>query len=110
MPQNRFTHTERPGRVVTIDDRVKISFLINAVYWFTEYVFIVEEEKGYRLIAIHRGRLLVNRTYKKARSARIAFTRFFYNKIWQKGIKPVWSPFYAPGSEWLERKFENLES
>jgi len=93
MPQNRFIHTLKTEEEVNPGDRVKISFLINALYWFTEYAFIIEEENGYRLISIHLGRLLVNKTYKRARNAKIAFTRFFNNKIWKKGIKPIWSPF-----------------
>jgi len=110
MPKNRFIHTLKAEEEVNPGDRVKISFLINALYWFTEYAFIIEEENGYRLISIHLGRLLVNKTYKQARNAKIAFTRFFNNKIWKKGIKPIWSPFYPPTPEWLKKKFKNLKS
>lgn len=110
MQQNRFAHRVKVKEELTVEDRGNISFLINAIFWFTDCVFIMEMEDGYRLISIHQGRLLVNKRYKQARNAKIAFTRFFNNKIWERGIKPMWSPFYPPAPGWLKRKFENLES
>ena len=89
--------------------QVKISYLINAVYWFIENVFIIQDENCCRLVSIHLNRLLFNKSYKNAKNARIAFTRLYKNKIWKKEIKPYWSPFYPPHPEWLKQKFSNLK-
>lgn len=88
--------------------QVKISCLINAVYWFIENVFIIQDENGCRLISIHLNKLLVNKSYKNAKNARIAFTRLYQNKRWKKEIKPRWSPFYEPNPKWLKQKFSIL--
>lgn len=98
-----------PPDTGNVENQVKISYLINAVYWFIENVFIVRDENGCRLVTIHQGRLLVDKNYKNVKSARIAFTRFFKNKTWKKEIKPFWSPFYTPNPEWLKQKFEILK-
>ncbi len=86
------------------DDPIKISMLNNAIYYFIEMVFIMVVEEGYRLVAIHQGRLLADEVYQSAKGAKIAFLKFFSYKGWKEGVKPEWSHFYPPNSAWLGRK------
>jgi hypothetical protein len=89
--------------------QVKISYLLNGIYWFIENVFIIQDENSCRLVSIHLNKLLFHKSYKNAKNARIAFTRLYKNKIWKKEIKPYWSPFYPTNPEWLNQKFSNLK-
>lgn len=86
------------------EESVKISLLINAFYYFIESVFIIEEKAGFRLVAIHRGRVLKNRVYKKNRFARAAFLRYIKGKAWNVFTRPQWTPFYPPVLGWKPLK------
>ena len=85
---------------------IKISRLVNSIYYFIESVFIIAEKQGYRLVAIHQGNLLTDQTYKTAKGARIAFLKFWSYRVWRDGVKPKWSHFYPPDPKWLEKKFQ----
>ncbi len=72
------------------------SLLVNSVYFFIETVFILETPDDYRLIAIHKGTLLKDTTYKTPKGAKIAFLKFFGDKAFETGVKPNWTPFFPP--------------
>ena len=81
----------------------RISLLLNSVYFFIETVFILETSDGYRLIAIHKDKLLTDetyKTYKTPKGAKIAFIQFFGEKAFEKGVKPNWTPFYPPDEDY----------
>ncbi|MCP5104732.1 MAG: hypothetical protein GY950_15210, partial [bacterium] len=59
------------------EDPVKISLLINSIYYFIESVFIMELREGYRLLVLHRGRVLADEIYKTVKGARIAFVKMY---------------------------------
>lgn len=85
--------------------KVKVSHLINSIYWFIEHAVILEEKSGFRLVAIHQGTLLVNKFYDTPRAAKIAFKKFFGHKDWQmqsgKGVTMAqWSVFLQRRPEW----------
>ncbi len=50
---------------------VIISRLINSIYYFIEFVFLITENEGFRLVAIHQGKLLIDETYKTAKGAKV---------------------------------------
>ncbi len=87
----------------------KMSRLVNSIYYFIEFVFIIAENSGYRLVAIHQGKLLTNQTYKTAKGARIAFLKFWNYRAWKEGVKPKWSQFYLPDAKWLKKKLEQID-
>lgn len=87
----------------------RISLLINSVYFFIESVFIMETARGYRLLAIHQGRLITDQTYKTPKGAKIAFLKFFGYKAWEEGVKTRWTPFYPPEQPWLDEKYRITE-
>lgn len=87
---------------------VNLCILINSIYYFIEYVFIIANEKSYQLIVMHRGRVLINKTYGTAKGAKVAFARMYSQKAWQKGVKPDWSHFYNPDKKWFEEKTKQV--
>jgi len=90
-------------------DPIKVSLLINSVYFFIESVLILQTAEGYRLLAIHQGRLIADETYKTSKGAKIAFLKFFGYKAWDDGVKPQWTPFYPPEQPWLDEKYRIAE-
>lgn len=84
---------------------IRISLLINSIYYFIESVFIITVKEGYRLVVIHQGRLLTDEIYKTARGARIGFLKRYGNKAWRDGVKADWSRFYPPEPNWVGDKF-----
>jgi hypothetical protein len=82
----------------------KITLLQNSFYYFIECVFIIIGENNFRLIALHKQRVLLDKKYKTLRGSKIAFTKFFQDKAWKSNVKPVWTPGYLPNKDWLEQK------
>lgn len=72
----------------------KVSVLTNSIHYFLGSVFILRESDSYRLVVLHNGRLLVDESYKTAKSCKIAFSRFYGSRLWKMGAKPCWSPFH----------------
>jgi hypothetical protein len=87
---------------------LKVSHLQNSIYYFLQGVSIIQQDSGYRLLVMHQGRLLDDATYKTVRGARIGFSRRYKYKLWDKGVEPKWSPFYAPEEKVLRRDVEPL--
>jgi hypothetical protein len=87
-------------------EKVKISVLGNAVYYFFQRVLIITEKKGYRLIAIHKGELLADATYKTSKGAKIAFLKLYWCRAGQEGVRPSWTDFYTPDERWVQKRFK----
>ncbi len=91
------------------EEPIKVSLLINSIYYFIESVFIMAVKEGFRLVVIHQGRLLTDQTYKTVKGARIAFLKHYGYKAWREGTKAEWSVFYPPESQWFHEKFQGLD-
>jgi hypothetical protein len=87
-------------------DKVNISVLGNAVYYFFQRVFIITEKKDFRLIVIKKGKLLVDATYKTSKGAKIAFLKLFRDQVAKAGVKPSWTDFYTPEEPWIKKRFK----
>ena len=85
-------------------DEDKISVLLNSVSFFIESVLIVCQDGGYRLLAIHNGRLLGEAVYETERGAKIAFLKRFGSRVFKKGTRAYWSHFYNPEKTFLKSK------
>ena len=83
-----------------------ISRLSNSIYFYLECVYILKSNDKYRLIAMHHCRVRVDQYYDTVRDCKIAFSKFFQEKPWEKGIKAVWTDFYNPDDGWLEERME----
>ena len=73
----------------------RISILKNSIYYFLGSVFIICQGSCYRLVVMSNGRLLVDESYKSAKGCKIAFSRFYRDKVWKEGVKPRWSAFFS---------------
>jgi hypothetical protein len=81
--------------------------LNNSHHYFLEYVFIIAHEDFFELIVNHNGSLLTDEYYRTLKGAKIAFTKLYGFKAWEKGEKAEWSFFYEPDIRWLDEKLEN---
>lgn len=84
----------------------RISILVDSILHILELVFIIEENKGYRLVVRHGGNVLIDKHFNSAKGARIAFSRLYpYKNKWEyKGYKRnSWTPFIHPEKQWLNK-------
>jgi hypothetical protein len=81
-----------------------ISFLINSAYYFIDCVYILRGKGLFRLIVLHKGKVLKDSYYRTARGARTAFSRVFKKRSWKESVKAEWTDFYSPEREWLNDK------
>jgi hypothetical protein len=89
------------------DDETKeplISLLINSAYYFIECVYILHDNRQFRLIVLHKGAVLKDSYYRTVRDARIAFQKQYKRNSWKEGVKAQWSIFYNPDRKWIEDK------
>jgi hypothetical protein len=86
----------------TVIGALKISNLINSVFFFINYAFILNKGEAYRLVAAHKGEVLFDKSYRTLRGARIAFARMYRDRGWKRDIKPEWSHFYVPDKHWVK--------
>lgn len=97
------------GRGQKEQEEVRVSMLVNSIYYFLEFAFILDHGDHFRLVVLHRRRLLVHDSYQTARGARIAFSKIFRNKAWRKETRAEWSHFYSPEALWLKDKMEAVK-
>lgn len=87
---------------------MQISILVTSIYYFLDFAFIISDENNFRLVVIHNGQLLTDKTYKTVKGAKIAFFRIYGYKVWSEKIKPNWSDFYNPTAEWLNDQLKTI--
>jgi len=83
---------------------VKVCSLLNSVFYFFNWVYIIEERDNFRLVVFHNNQTVFNETYRTLRGARIAFSKFFGNRVFNDNLKPEWSKFYEPEQKWMIQK------
>jgi hypothetical protein len=82
----------------------KIVFLVNSINYLLDWVIIVFEDEGYRLIVSNRGAISTDRYYETLKGAKIAFIRQYRFAAFSNPDIPEWSPPYRPDDDWLEQK------
>lgn len=97
------------GQIGSSSHHGEIYLLTNHVQYYLQYVFILVERTGYRLVVIHDGLVKTNKCYASLRGAKIAFARMYNRKAWKKGVEPEWGPPHKPSGDWLENKIEILK-
>ena len=80
----------------------QMSLLANSFYYFLERVFIVNAAGDYRLLVIHRNRVLWNKNYKSIKGAKIAFSKHFKHKAYKPSVKSEWTMLYSPDEDWID--------
>jgi transcriptional regulator with XRE-family HTH domain len=90
-------------------EKTTISRLINSIFYFIDFVYIIKLTNKYRLVALHKQRILCDCYFLSFEECKIAFDRLFKEKTWKEGVKADWSHFYPPEKEWLAKKQSYLE-
>ena len=99
-----------PTLTLTRREKVQISRLINSIFYFIDVVYILEKNGKFRLIALNNRRVLTDRSYPTFTGAKIAFSKLYRDKAWQKDVKAEWSHFYTPDHPWFDDKMKIAEN
>lgn len=99
---------EPPRQRHRSEQETTISRLLNSIYYFLDFVFVISSDEGYRLVILHQDRVIMDASYSSLRGAKIAFAKFFYEQTWAENVQPKWSHFYQPQHNWLDKKLRIL--
>ena len=91
---------------------VNISRLLNSIFYSIATCFIMTMKEGdcYRLLAIHGETVLIDKSFRTLRGARIAFTKQFQNLAWNDDVVAEWSHFYQPDRDWIDKMLSITEN
>jgi hypothetical protein len=81
-------------------------FLIHSIHDLLEYLFIVFEEEGYRLVVNRVGKIIKNKNYKTVEEAKEAFFNDYSLLAVMDGVIPQWTNAYPPDIEWLDQRLK----
>jgi len=84
----------------------KIIFMVNSAQYLLNYVMVVFEDFGYRLVVNRAGDIITDKIYDTLKGAKIAFLKFHHFFAYNKDVKPEWTRAYVPDNEWLEEKLQ----
>jgi len=105
------TFTQEKSRIyqniIMPEARVMISMLLNAIHFFLDSVIVIHSEAEYRLIVIHQGDILVDKSYTSLKGAKIAFHKIYRHQACTEDIKAKWDE-YIPDPRWLKMKLAIL--
>jgi hypothetical protein len=87
-----------------------ISRMINSVFYFLKFVFILKESNHYRLVAIEDRNKIIDLNYKTLKGAKIACIKRLRNRFNNDKMKPVWSFLYPADEKWIEDKLNRKSS
>ena len=76
------------------EGEVKYSILSNRNWFFLHHAMIFREEEHYRLFVCHNGKVLTDKMFSSLRGARIAFSKLYGEKCFNKDAKARWSVFF----------------
>jgi len=82
----------------------EIYLLVNAIHYFLDFVLIVKEPAGYRLVVTREKKVLTDLRFQNLRGARIAFVKLYKKRGCTSETKAQWSHAYSPEAKWLEQR------
>jgi len=82
----------------------KIIIMVNSSRYLLDYVIVVFEEYGYRLVVNRSGEIITDNTYETLGGAKVAFLKFKHLMAFFDADRPKWSHAYVPDKEWLEKR------
>ncbi|NIM18448.1 MAG: hypothetical protein GTO45_41240 [Candidatus Aminicenantes bacterium] len=83
-----------------------VSFLVNTQYYFLGTVFILPEVTGYRLVVIHKWKVLKNDCFPTLEEAKKAFFQHFQARASKKVPHPIWDDNHRVDNDWLKKKLK----
>jgi hypothetical protein len=87
-----------------------ISRMINSVFYFLKFVFILKEGDHYRLVVIQDRDKIIDKNYQTLKGAKIACTKMLRNKFKNNEMNPEWSFLYPADEKWLQDKLNRKNS
>jgi hypothetical protein len=87
-----------------------ISRMINSMFYFLKFAFILEEGHHYRLVVIQHRHKIIDMNYKTLKGAKIACTKRLRNRFNNNEMRPVWSFLYPADGKWLKDKLNRKNS
>lgn len=87
-----------------------ISRMINSVFYFLKFVFILKEGNHYRLVVIQDRNKIIDMNYNSLKGAKIACTKRLRNRFNNNEMTPVWSFLYPADEKWLRDKLNRKNS
>jgi hypothetical protein len=100
---------EPPRQRQKLENETTISRLLNSIYYFLDFVFIIISEKDYRLVILQHDQVIMDVHYHSLRGAKIAFAKYFGERAWAEGVQSQWSHTYQPDNDWISEKLEILK-
>lgn len=83
-----------------------VSFLVNTQYYFLGTVFILPEAAGYRLVVIHKWKVLTNNSFPTLEEAKKAFFQHYQARASKKIPHPIWDDNHRVDNDWLKKKLK----
>ena len=87
-----------------------ISRMINSVFYFLKFVFILKEGNHYRLVAIEDRKKIIDLNYKTLKGAKIGCIKRLRSRFNNNEMKPVWSFLYPADEKWIKDKLDRKNS
>ena len=87
-----------------------ISRMINSVFYFLKFAFILKEGNHYRLVVIQDRNKIIDMNYKSLKGAKIGCTKRLRHQFNNNEMKPVWSFLYPADEKWLKDKLNRKNS
>lgn len=84
--------------------------MINSVFYFLKFAFILEEGNHYRLVVIQDRGKIIDMNFKSLKGAKIACTKRLRHQFNDNEMKPVWSFLYPADEKWLKDKLNRENS
>ncbi len=95
---NRFTGND------TQESTQKIVILLNPMIYFLDWVIILYEDPGFRLLVNHRGKNLTDERFPELDEAKLHFITSYRNRIADPKHSPLWSHEFHPLKQWLDER------
>ncbi len=85
-----------------------VSFLVNTQYYFLGTVFILPETAGYRLVVIHKWKVLTNKRFPTLEEAKKTFFQHYQTRAAKKIPQPLWDDNHRVDNDWLKKKLDTI--
>ena len=92
------------------NENTLISRMINSVFYFLKFAFILKEGNHYRLVVIQHRNKIIDMNYKTLKGAKIACIKMLRNRFKNNQMKPLWSFLYPADEKWLKDKLNRKNS
>jgi hypothetical protein len=83
-----------------------ISLLFDSQYYFLDTVFILPGSSGFRLVVLHKWKVLKDEHYTTLEEAKGSFYREYRDRGYKSDLQPDWHDNHPVDNDWLHGKLE----